>query len=119
MQQKKLKQFAIKHWLSLSGFLISAGLALYFGFTFLADAIYFNDTRHKDSDLQGWMTPRYVMLSYDVTMPLILEVLRLDESALGKGLRLEDIISEQNSTLEELTESVRAAAETYRESQVD
>lgn len=119
MEKEKLKQFVTKNWLPLSGFFISAGLALYFGFTFMADAIYFNDPRHKDSDLQGWMTPRYVTLSYDIPMPLVLDALGLDESAIGKGLRLEDIAAEQNSNLQELTENIRAAAETYRESQVD
>jgi hypothetical protein len=119
MEQEKLKQFAILHWLPLSGFLVSAGLALYFGFTFMADAIYFNDPRHKDSDLQGWMTPRYVTLSYDIPMTLVLDALGLDESVIGKGLRLEDIASDQGSSLQELTENIRAKADAYRESQID
>lgn len=119
LPQEKLKQFARKYWLPLSGFFVSSGLALYFGFTFMADAIYFNDPRHQDSDLQGWMTPRYIMLSYDIPMPLVLDALGLDESVLGQGLRLENIATNQGDTLSELTEKIREVAENYRENQVD
>lgn len=119
IQQEKLKQFARKHWLSISGFVVSTGLALYFGFTFMADAIYFNDPRHQDSDLKGWMTPRYIMLSYDIPMPLVLDALGLDESVIGQGLRLENIAAEQGFSLTELTEKIRRVTEEYRENQVD
>lgn len=119
IQQEKLKQFARKHWLLISGFVVSTGLALYFGFTFMADAIYFNDPRHQDSDLKGWMTPRYIMLSYDIPMPLVLDALGLDESVIGQGLRLENIAAEQEFSLAELTEKIRSVTEEYRENQVD
>ncbi len=119
IQQEKLKQFARKHWLPISGFIASTGLALYFGFTFMADAIYFNDPRHQDSDLKGWMTPRYIMLSYDIPMPLVLDALGLDESVIGQGLRLENIAAEQGYSLTELTEKIRSVTEEYRENQVD
>lgn len=117
MKLTKFKQFAKRHWLPLAGFLTSAGIALIFGFTFMADAIYFNDPSHKDVLLQGWMTPRYVMLSYDIPRDLVMGALGLDESAIGQGLRVLGIAQEQNLSLDELTEKIRAIAQDFRESE--
>ncbi|MEM8539642.1 MAG: hypothetical protein AAGF25_01695 [Pseudomonadota bacterium] len=115
MLSRKIKLFARRHWLPLVGFIASLGLAVFFAVTFMADAIYFNDPRHKDVDLQGWMTPRYVVLSYDVPRGVILDALGLTTEANGQGLRMRDIAQQQEVGLAELTERVREAAGAHRE----
>ena len=81
----------------------------------MAEAIYFNDPRHKNANLQGWMTPRYVVLSYDIPRDVALEVLGLDQEATGRRLHMRDIAQLQQIDLAELTQRVRIAAENYRE----
>lgn len=111
----KFKSFLRKYWLLVCALSLSIIFASWFGVTILASAIYFNDPRHKDIDLKGWMTPRYIMLSYDLPRNVIIEVLRLDDSFIGKRPKLKDIATKQNITLEELTNKVRAAALKNRE----
>ena len=90
------------------------GLALWFAGHAVADAVYFNDPRNVDVDLKPWMTPRYVVLTYDLPRPLVIETLGLDPVA-DQGIRLGRLAQERDITLEELTETVRAAAALYRE----
>lgn len=113
----KFKRFAKKHWVPIVGFLLSSAIALFFGFTFMARAIYFNDPKHQDEVLRDWMTPRYVILSYDVPQEIIADALGLDDDDRGKGIRLKDIAEAQNLSLEQLTVKIRNVAQTYRESQ--
>lgn len=113
----KFKRFAKSHWLAITGFLLSATIALFFGFTFMANAIYFNDPKHQDEALKDWMTPRYIVLSYDIPREIVADALGLDADNKGKRIRLLDIAKAQNLTIEQLTEKIRNVAQTYRESQ--
>lgn len=117
MNLPKLKLFARRHWLPIAGFALSMGIAVWFGFTFLADAIYFNDPRHKDAALERWMTPRYVVLSYDLPRPVVAEILDIEQDQEGKRRRLGRIAEDMDLTLDELTQKVRTAADAYRETQ--
>ncbi|MEP4431283.1 MAG: hypothetical protein ABJ349_03685 [Hyphomicrobiales bacterium] len=117
MNLPNLKLFARRHWLPIGGFVLSLGIAVWFGFTFLADAIYFNDPRHKDAALERWMTPRYVVLSYELPRSVVAEVLELTSEDEGKRRRLGKIAERMDLTLDELTQKVREAAQTYRETQ--
>ena len=110
----KLKQFARINWLPLSGFALFTTVALWFGFTFLADAVYFNDPRHQDQELKGWMTPQYIMMSYELPRDVVIEVLEVSEKP-GPGRRMRDVALAQGLTLDELTDKVREAAEEYRD----
>lgn len=113
----KFKRFAKSHWLSIFGFLISVAIALIFGFTFMANAIYFNDPKHQDEALKDWMTPRYIVLSYDIPRDIVADALGLDDDDRGKRIRLQDVAKAQNLTIQELTEKIQNIAQTYRESQ--
>lgn len=86
----KFRAFVKIYWLPVSGFFIFSSIALWFGFTFLADAIYFNDPKNKDDELKGWMTPRYIQLSYDLPREVIIEALDLPED-LDSMRRMKDI----------------------------
>ncbi|MCV2403971.1 hypothetical protein OFY17_13965 [Marinomonas sp. C2222] len=112
----KLRRFALANWLPISGFFTFFIISLWFGFTFLADAIYFNDPDHQDDELKGWMTPKYVELSYELPRPVVLQALGLPEK-LDSRVRMGKIASSQGISLEMLTERVRLAASNYRQSQ--
>ena len=112
----KLMSF-IRHNLILSGLFLSAVLlALWFATHAISNALYFNDSRNVDVDLKPWMTPRFVVLTYDLPRPLVAEILEL-EPAKGRGIRLGRIANERGLTMEDLTKQVRDAAAAYREGQ--
>jgi len=92
---------------------VALAVFLWFAGNFLADFVYFNDPRHKDQALEGWMTPGYVGMSYSLPRRVVIEALEL-ETGQGKRKRIGAIAAERGQTLEELTQSVRDAAEAFR-----
>ena len=80
-------------------------------------AIYWSDPRHVDEPLKPWMTPRYVMRSYDLPRDVVLEALKLapgDEAPRRLG-RLGRLAAERGVSLETFTEAIRAAADVHRD----
>lgn len=58
----------------------------------MANAIYFNDPKHQDEVLKDWMTPRYIVLLYELHREIVASSLGLNEDDRGKHLRQKDII---------------------------
>ena len=54
------------HPLLSGGFFLALATLLWFAGSFVADAVYFNDPKHKNQALEEWMTPRYVSRSWKV-----------------------------------------------------
>lgn len=119
MNKRKMRAFVRHHWFPVAGFGLSVVLAVWFGLTFLAEAIYFNDQRHQDVLLKPWMTPRYVALSYDLPREVVLRALELDPEGPPQRLRIGQIARMNGITIEELTERLRDEAEEYRENSSD
>jgi len=107
------RSFVRKHWLAVGCFVLFSLAALWFAFVFISDFLYFNDPRNQDAQLKGWMTPRYVVMTYDLPRPLVADILGLT-SMDQRGMPMRDIAAEMGVTLEELTEIVRAAAADHR-----
>jgi hypothetical protein len=110
----KLKRFLIQQKWVVGGFLISAVFLIGVSFTFLADAIYFNDPRHQNVQLKAWMTPRYLALSYDLPRPVVMELLGIEKGS-GPPGRLDRLSESLGLTLDELTEKAREAKKAYME----
>ncbi|MDX8347969.1 hypothetical protein SLH49_08220 [Cognatiyoonia sp. IB215446] len=100
----------------VSLFLGSLAVALWFAFHAITDALYFNDPRNVDVALKPWMTPRYVVLTYDLPRPLVMELLELDPDD-DRGIRLGRLAQERNISMDDLTTLVRDATAAYREGQ--
>lgn len=113
MTRSELLVFARQNWLAVALLLFSLAVMIWFGGHLLLDLVYFNDPAHKDAVLQGWMTPRYITLSYDLPRSVVLDVLGLDEVS-ERGRHLADIALDKGITLDELTQRVRTAAEAHR-----
>ncbi len=113
----KLGIFIRKNWLLVGLTLATLLVILWFGSRLVMDFIFFNDPRNVDVDLKGWMTPRFVVLTYDLPRDYVAEILELESEDRGKRLR--HVADDLGLTLEELTQKVRDAAETYRASQSD
>ena len=82
--------------------------------TMLADAVYFNDPRHRDESLKAWMTPRYVALSYDLPPPVVRELLGIEKGA-DHPRRLDRLAENMGLSLDELTQKIRQASAQLRE----
>ena len=113
----KLKRFVRKCWLPVSGLVLSTGLAIWFASTFLAEALYFNDPKHQEAELKKWMTPRYIVLSYDIPRPVVLKLLNLTEEDASQGNRIGKLAEGMGLTLDELTQKFRSAAKDIRETE--
>lgn len=92
----------------------SFAVALWFAFHAITDALYFNDPRNVDVALKPWMTPRYVVLTYDLPRPLVMEILQLDPED-DRGIRLGRLARDRNVSMDDLTALVRDSAAAYRE----
>ena len=117
MKSKIYRFIESNKWI-VAGLLISLITLVSVSVTFLADAVYFNDPRHKNVELQAWMTPRYVTLSYELPRPIVLELLGIEEGKKSPR-RLDRLAESLGITLEELTEKVRIAKKAYLESPID
>ena len=63
---KKFKQVVRHHpWISLA-FVLALLLAMGFAFRAIWMAVYWAGVEEKNPDLEAWMTPRYVMHTWDV-----------------------------------------------------
>lgn len=108
-----LVKFARANWPALLLLGVSSLALLWFALSFVLHLIYFNDPKHQDEALKPWMTPRYVVMSYDLPKDVVAEVLNLPESGPGRK-KLGVIADDMGVTLEELARRVREAAFVFR-----
>lgn len=116
MVERSVIGFARQNMLPLAVLVSAIAVATYFGFQVIVDILYFDNHRAVDVELQPWMTPRYVVMTYDLPRPLVFGLLDFDPDA-DRGIRLRQIAERQDLSMEQLTARVRSAAETYRETQ--
>lgn len=112
----RFRKFARENWILLGLFMLATVVALWFALQFVLQFLYFHDPRNKDVDLKGWMTPRYVVMTYDLPRSLVIETLGLTDPP-QRGRRLRQIAQDLGLSMEELTVRVREAAATYRETE--
>jgi hypothetical protein len=112
----QISSFVRQNWLLVSVFVLASVLALWFAAQVIMDFLYFNDPNNVDVDLKPWMSPRFIVLTYDLPRPLVFDILLLDENT-GSGQRLKHVAEDLGLTLDELTTQVRAAAQDYRAAQ--
>lgn len=116
MTERRHLAFARKNWLPLGIFFGALAVALFFASRVFLDFLYFNDPKNVDVDLKPWMTPRFIVITYDLPRPVVFEILALDPKE-DRGLRLRRVAERQGVSMEELTARVRDAAAAYREDQ--
>lgn len=84
----------------------------YFSSGFVANLIYFADPRHQNQPLEGWMTPRYVGMSYDLPPHILDEVMEL-RPKVDKRKPLTQVTEDLDITLSELNERITAAQKAH------
>jgi hypothetical protein len=112
----QISPFVRQNWLLVSVLILASVFAVWFAAQVTLNFLYFNDPNNVDVDLKPWMSPRFIVLTYDLPRPFVFEILRLDEDA-DSGQRLKHVAEDLGLTLDELTTQVRAAAQDYRAAQ--
>ena len=110
---KPLRYFWKEHPLALGAFLAAMALIVFFGIRFALGFVYFQDPSHRDEELEPWMTPKYVAMSYRLPREIIREVFQL-EGLEGRRVTLEDITEQTGISIDEYQRRVWAAKATYR-----
>ncbi len=89
-------------------------LVLFFAVKFVSHAIWLHDPAHQNPDLEAWMRPRYVAMTYHVPPKVMREdILRIGPPPKDRGkepITMGDIAAQRGITLEELTQIVRDGA---------
>lgn len=111
------RTFLHSHKLVVAIFVGALMLTVLFSGRMLVDFVYFNDPAHRDQTIEGWMTPRYVVMSHQVPPRVLRDV--LDEGERGdrgdRHVTLERIAGQRGQPLDELIAEIEAAIAAHRE----
>ena len=113
MKDSLIAAFVKRNLAVLGVFLVALTILLWFTSRMVLDAVYFSDPRHRNEPLKGWMTPRYIAMSYDVPRSTILSMLELSPEEAHR-LRARDVAARMEVSLDELNQMISTAVETYR-----
>lgn len=95
------------------GFVLAAALTLFFATRLTLNWIYWNDPAHRDQEIAGWMTPRYVAHSWRIPPEVLAGTLGLEPGP-GRPPTLSEIAAARGTTVEALAAAIEAAAERHR-----
>ncbi|OSP56151.1 hypothetical protein [Pseudoruegeria sp. SK021] len=109
-----LRVLARTHPLLTGAFAVALLAAVYFALRIVPVLIFFADPRHQDQPIAGWMTARYVALSYDLPKDVMLTALGLTGPE-GRIVTLSDLAQARGVPVQVIRAEVRAAIAAYRE----
>lgn len=89
------------HKLLLLAFILAAAATLMFAVRLVVVTVYFSNPAHQNQPLEGWMTPRYLAYSYDLTADELEQVLGIDPTGVSR-IHLNNLLKDQGITLQEL-----------------
>lgn len=92
---------------------VALSASVLFGVRAVGNWVYWNDPKHIDQPIMGWMTPHYVANSWDVPRRVMIEALALGDKD-PKGRNLKRLAEAQGIPLEELIARIETAIDTHR-----
>lgn len=95
-------------------FPLAVALTLWFALQSTVHAIYWSDPVHRDQVIEGWMTPRYVGMSWDVPREVLVQAVGEAPDIPGGKPTLERIAEQQDIPLEVLVGRLEDAITAYR-----
>lgn len=75
------------------------------------------DVAPDDGAIAGWMTPRYVVRSWDVPPELVADALDLDRDGIGRRVTLKALAEDRGVPPDTLIDALRAAIDAHRAAQ--
>lgn len=112
MPHQTFATFFRRNWLPVLGLLLSVALSVWFLASFVFNIHLLKEPRPEDQELKAWMTPRYVVLIYDLPRPLVADLLQLD-AAEDRRKPLHQITEGLGISMDELNKRVREAAKAH------
>jgi hypothetical protein len=110
-----IRKLWTRHRWLLMGFLAAAALAILFA---VRAVISMQDwPEHADEDIEGWMTPRYVALSWDVPPEVIVGALSIPRDGSGRRITLDELAKDRGVPVETLAADLEAAIAAFRAGQ--
>jgi hypothetical protein len=100
-----------EHRIATLVFGTAVAVAVIFAVRLVAFWIFWANPAHRKMAPEGWMTPGYVAMSWDVPREVVGEALGLEA---GKRRALEDIAAERGVHLSDLIADLQAALDSYR-----
>jgi hypothetical protein len=104
-----------RHRFLLIGFVATCVIALFFGTRAVLFTLYWSE--HRDEAIAGWMTPRYVAMSWQVPPEVVGDALALPRDGIGRRATLADLANARGVSLETLAAEVAQAIEAHRAGQ--
>ena len=101
-----------KHRFLVIAFITALVVTAFFAARLVVFSLYWAEPARQDQPVEGWMTPRYVALSYDLPPGVVREVLEL-EAVDGERRTLEEIAEDSGLTLEEIQQRVDEAVRSH------
>ncbi|MCM5557873.1 hypothetical protein [Pleomorphomonas sp. JP5] len=80
---------------------------VWFGGRFVSEVLYFADPAHREQQLAGWMSPRYVAKSWELPPDVVANIMQLSPG--HRHTTLDQVAASQNVTIKELQKRVEAA----------
>lgn len=105
-----------RRWLLLV-FVAAVLLTGFFAVRTVTSTLYWMDSAHQDQPIEGWMTPRYISMSYDLPPEIVGQALSLPPPGSPGAMprqTLDQIARHQSVTLEQLQSRIDAAVTTWR-----
>lgn len=101
---RRLKALWRDHRLLFLSFSLALAATLFFTIRAVVFFVYWSDPAHRDQQLEGWMTPRYIAHSYHLPLEVVAEILAirpenerrptLEALAKRKGVPIEVLIDQ-------------------------
>lgn len=88
-------------------------LAAVFALRLTHAALNWHEVPH-DQSIESWMTPRFVVRSWDVPPELVAETLAIDRDGIGRRVTLQTLADERGIPPERLIDALEAAIADYR-----
>ena len=102
-----------KHRFLFIAFITALAVTGFFAARLVVFSLYWSEPAHQDQPVEGWMTPRYVALSYDLPPGVVRKALEL-EPVDGERHTLEEIAESSGLTIEEIQRRIDEAVRSHK-----
>lgn len=100
---------------SRAAFALALLVTLLLGGRTIYKVVYWSDPGHRDQAIEPWMTPRYIVQSYDLPSEVMKTVLQSSSSD-WRGESLDDIARARGMSTDALIRDIYFAIEVHRNS---
>lgn len=101
-----------KHRFLSIAFITALVVTVFFAARLVTFSLYWVEPAHQEQPVEGWMTPRYVALSYDLPPGVVREALDLEPE--GERHTFEEIVESSSLTLEEIQRRTDEAVRSHK-----